>query len=59
MLFDMTPTFKMEYDFGMIDKQTLASYVAAGNMCIDAAGYKEITGEDYVEPQTQTEPVAG
>lgn len=54
MLFDMTPTFKMEYDLGLIDKTTLASYVASGNMCITAAGYKEITGDDYV-PTTQAQ----
>lgn len=53
LTFDMTSTFKMEYDFGLIDKQTLASYVASGNMCIDAAGYKEITGDDYVAPNQQ------
>lgn len=50
MLFDMTPTFKLEYDLGLIDKTTLASYVASGNMCIDAAGYKQITGEAYEAP---------
>jgi hypothetical protein len=50
MLFDMTPIFKMEYDLGLIDKAILASYVAAGDMCITAAGYKEITGEAYEAP---------
>jgi hypothetical protein len=51
MLFDMTPTFKLEYDLGLIDKRTLASYVASGNMCITADGYKEITGDDYAAPK--------
>jgi len=50
-IFDMTPTFKMEYDLGLIDKATLASYVASGDMCITAAGYKDITGEAYEAPK--------
>lgn len=49
MFFDMTPIFKLEYDLGLIDKATLASYVASSNMCITAEGYKEITGDDYAE----------
>lgn len=46
--FDMTPIYKNEYDWGWIDKAILASYVKQG-LCITADGYKEITGDDYVE----------
>lgn len=41
----MTPTYKMEYEFGWITKDDLASYVEQGLMT--KAGYKAILGVDY------------
>jgi hypothetical protein len=49
----MTPTYKMEYEFGWITKDDLASYVEQGLMT--KAGYKEILGVDY---DTQSEAVS-
>lgn len=42
---DMTPTYKMEYDFGFITVDDLRSYVQNGSLT--KAGFKEITGDDY------------
>lgn len=42
----LAPTYKMEYDWGWIDKDTVKSYVKLGY--ITGKGYKLITGEDYV-----------
>lgn len=42
----LAPMYKMEYDFGWIDKETVKSYVQLGY--ITSKGYKLITGEDYV-----------
>lgn len=41
----LAPTYKMEYDWGWIDKATVQSYVKLGY--ITGKGYKIITGEDY------------
>lgn len=45
--FDMTPTYQMEYEFGMIDRGTLRTYVEMG--ILSRTGYKTILGEDYDE----------
>ncbi len=43
----LAPTYKMEYDWGWINKATVQSYVKLGY--ITGKGYKLITGEDYEE----------
>lgn len=40
--------FKMQFNFGWINKEDVAGYVQRG--LIDAAGYKAITGVDYNQP---------
>lgn len=46
MLTDLVvPSFKMEYDYGFISKDDVASWVRQG--IITAANYLEITGERY------------
>ncbi|TSO25280.1 XkdX family protein [Lactobacillus sp. LL6] len=48
---DMTPTYQMEYEFSMITKQDLRSYVTMG--ILTKAGYKRILGEDYDKADSQ------
>ena len=48
---DMTPTYQMEYEFGMITKQDLRTYVAMN--ILTKAGYKRILGEDYDKSDSQ------
>lgn len=43
--FSMVPTYKMEYDFGFITKEDVASYVDMGIITED--DYKTIVGEDH------------
>lgn len=43
--FDMTPTYKLEYEWGMINQDTLRSFVETG--ALSKEGYKEILGVDY------------
>lgn len=43
--------FKLEFSWGTLSKEKLQEHVA--NQVITAADYKEITGEDYVEPNQQ------
>lgn len=42
---DMTPTYKMEYEFNIITKQDLYNYVGMG--ILSKEGYKQILGVDY------------
>lgn len=51
--FDMTPTYKLEYQWGMINQDTLRSFVENG--ALSKEGYKEILGVDY---DTQSEAVS-
>lgn len=44
---DFENMYKMDYEFGWLDKAGLKSNVVAGYLSAD--GYKRITGEDYVE----------
>lgn len=50
-IIDMTPTYKMEYDFGFIGVAELKTYVQNGSLTL--AGYKEIVGKDYDGTQTE------
>lgn len=46
--FDMTPTFQLEYEMGLIGKQELIHYVSVDHS-LTKAGYQTITGEPYPE----------
>lgn len=43
--FDMTPTYKLEYQWGMINQDTLRSFVQMD--ALSKEGYKAILGVDY------------
>lgn len=43
--FSMVPTYKLEYQWGFIDKNTVKSYVTMG--IITVSDYQEIVGEPY------------
>lgn len=43
--FSMVPTYKMEYDWGFIDKATVKSYVEMKIITPDE--YQQIVGESY------------
>lgn len=47
--FSMVPTYQMEYNFGFVDKATVASYVRMG--IITASDYQTIVGDPYVASQ--------
>lgn len=43
----MVPTYKLQYDWGWITKDTVKEYCKRGYFT--KKGYQTITGEDYVE----------
>ena len=48
--------YKMDYEFGIYDKNGMKGLVVQG--FLSAENYKKIVGEDYVAPTAQTTPSA-
>ena len=48
--------WELDFQMGLFDKAYFQGLVKTGQLKVE--DYKKVTGEDYVEPQTQPQPTS-